>query len=128
VLAEIVEIPAAAWSVLRPYDLAANTAHGGNEQLFDVAIGLRGAPAESVRTGAPGRPTPAHLVVMEFKRRAESGELAENVSTESKQLAAWLKREHPSLPALTAKTIRNRIASDFRTALPSDFRTARPKL
>jgi hypothetical protein len=55
-----------------------------------------GIPAKSVtptvdpiKTGAPGRPTPMHIVIAEAKRRIESGEALRELAKESRYLAAW---------------------------------------
>lgn len=69
----------------------------------------------SIRTGAPGRPTPIHLVLAEHRRRLERDEAEQRVTAEAEHLAAWLKQTHPDVPSLTAKTIQNRIRSDHRT-------------
>lgn len=69
-----------------------------------------------IRTGAPGRPTPIHLVIAEHRRRLGSGRAEDGVVAESERLAKWLKETHPSLPPLTSKTIRNNIAAEHRSA------------
>lgn len=68
------------------------------------------------RTGAPGRPTPMHLVVAEHRNRLATGKAEMRVVAESERLAAWLKETHPHLPTLTSKTIRNKISAAHRMA------------
>jgi len=41
----------------------------------------------SIRTGAPGRPTPMHLIVAEHRKRLASGKAEMNVTAESERLA-----------------------------------------
>ncbi len=69
-----------------------------------------------IRTGAPGRPTPIHLVVEEHKKRLASGTAEDLVTDESERLAEWFKETHPNLPQLKPKTIRNNIAAERRAA------------
>lgn len=76
---------------------------------FDSAI-------QEIRTGAPGRPTPMHLVHAEHQRRLDHGEAEQSVAAESNLLEAWLRKSHPSAPRLTAKTIENNIRDRHRKA------------
>jgi hypothetical protein len=69
------------------------------------------------RTGAPGRPTPMHLVVAEHSRRLADGRAETSVVAESEQLAQWLCNAHPDLPALKPKSIRNKISGAHRSAM-----------
>jgi hypothetical protein len=71
-----------------------------------------------VPTGAPGRPSNMHYVLNEFRRRAKANELEQSVRQEASVLAAWFKKTHPSLSELTAKTIENRIRSEFKKEVP----------
>jgi hypothetical protein len=68
----------------------------------------------SILTGAPGRPTPMHLVVAEHRDRLANRKAEVSVTVESERLAEWLSATHPNLPALTAKTIRNKISTEHR--------------
>jgi hypothetical protein len=70
----------------------------------------------STKTGAPGRPTPMHLVVAEHLARLKSGKSEMGVVAESERLANWLKKTHPNLPPITSKTIRNKISAAHRLA------------
>jgi hypothetical protein len=70
--------------------------------------------SDSVRTGAPGRPSSMHLVVSEHERRLAEGIASVAVMAESEHLAAWLKQTYPDAPPLTPKTIRNKIAAVHR--------------
>jgi hypothetical protein len=71
-----------------------------------------GETVRSVRSGAPGRPTPMHLVRAEHRRRRESGEVESSVTAEAEQLARWLQERHPDAPRLTPKTIANNIRAE----------------
>lgn len=75
--------------------------------------------ASGFRTGAPGRPTPIHLVVAEHHRRLESGKAEISVTVEAEHLADWLKSAHPGVPPLRPKTIQNKIRGQHRAAKDS---------
>jgi hypothetical protein len=73
------------------------------------------APTEPpASTGAPGRPSSMHLVLQEFERRRKSGVTEVSRQKEAYALEAWLKGNHPNAPTLTAKTIRNKLPSNFQ--------------
>ena len=74
------------------------------------------------KSGAPGRPTSAHLVNEELQRRAAAGELCGTLASEAEHLSQWLAREHPKAPRMTPKTISNSCRNAFRSA-----RKQRPK-
>ena len=65
-------------------------------------------------TGAPGRPTSAHLIEAEFERRTEAGETQASLRAEANALAAWLQQAHPGAPRMSWKTIENHIRVRFR--------------
>ena len=65
-------------------------------------------------TGAPGRPTSAHLVEQEMNRRAESGLTLSTMSKEAEVLAGWLSATHPGIPPMTSKTIKNSLGSKYK--------------
>ena len=69
---------------------------------------------DTVKTGAPGRPSSMHIIEAEFQRRKESGSVAESLNSESAQLEAWFKKQYPDKPPVTAKTIANRLRDHFR--------------
>lgn len=66
------------------------------------------------RSGAPGRPTSMQFVLIEFDRRLAAGLVEDSITREAEALAGWLKSAQPYAPQLTAKTIKNRIGSQFR--------------
>jgi hypothetical protein len=72
-----------------------------------------GAPERPLRTGEPGRPTSRHLIEQEFGRRCQSGEVADQLSEESRLLADWLRDMHPEYPHTSPKTIQNNLRSAF---------------
>jgi hypothetical protein len=60
-------------------------------------------------SGAPGRPSSAHLVDAEFERRLQSGAIKSSLASQAEVLKAWLKTTHPKLSPMSAGTIENRI-------------------
>jgi hypothetical protein len=54
------------------------------------------------------------IVMVEFERRRASGLCEPSREAEANSLAAWLKQTHPDMPALTAKSIRNKLPADFQ--------------
>jgi hypothetical protein len=68
------------------------------------------------RSGAAGRPTSMHVVLAEFERRRSAERCEKSRSAEAACLAAWLSKEHPGMPPLTAKTIMNKLPTDFQPA------------
>ena len=66
-------------------------------------------------TGAPGKPSSMHLIEQELRRRAAAIELCTTLSAEADHLEAWLRSAHPEAAPATAKTIRNRLGSLYRT-------------
>ena len=74
------------------------------------------------RSGAPGRPTSAHLVKAELKRRATAGELCASLASEAEHLSQWLTSQHPNAPGMTKKTISNSCRDAYLSA-----RKQRPK-
>jgi hypothetical protein len=84
------------------------------------------ASVDPFKTGAPGRPTAAHLVKAEAKRRIASCETATTLAQFSRDLAAWYEEERqksePAGPTLTARTIENIVRPLWRqvTSSPRD--------
>jgi hypothetical protein len=67
------------------------------------------ASAETDHSGAPGRPSSAHLVSAEFTRRRQSGAIEGTLAAQAVALEEWLKATHPNRAPMTAGTIENRI-------------------
>ncbi len=83
--------------------------------LRDDSSAVEGeSPFDPYTTGAPGRPTSAHLIEAEFERRAEAGERQARLRAEAKTLEGWLQQAHPRAPRLSWKTIENHIRERFR--------------
>jgi hypothetical protein len=74
----------------------------------------RAADIDPYHTGAPGKPTAMHQVVIEHQWRLDCGEALRSVAKEAEWLKEWLGREHPVAPPTTAKTIENRIRENHR--------------
>ena len=126
-------IPTSALAILK-VDLEEGTANGVDlPPLYDVRVRRANASAvDPIHTGAPGRPTPMHLVEAEGRRRIEAGEVAVRPKGRwkfSENLAIWWDRERPRYgnpPPLTAKTVYN--SKDLRELWNSKLSSvARPK-
>jgi hypothetical protein len=83
----------------------------------DVARCWPFAAALDHRTGAPGRPSAMHVVEEEHRARWARGEAQSSISAEAAYLSQWLTNTHPTMPRVTAKTIRNRLSSEHRRRL-----------
>lgn len=103
-LAPYREIPKAAWTSLGLGDPASGIVRGPGVDLFEVYVGVRMiAPEPLIEAGAPGRPSAAHLVLAEFDRRIESGQVCDTLRAQARTLAAWLKQTHPKAPPLASR-------------------------
>jgi hypothetical protein len=58
-------------------------------------------------------------------RRISEGRAEKLITPESEALAAWFQQRYPNLQPYRAKTIRNKLVSEFRAALTQH--EARPK-
>jgi len=65
-------------------------------------------------SGAPGRPTSMNLIRQEFEARHGRGDTAGSITKEAAALANWLAKDHPAATPVTAKTIKNQLADQFR--------------
>jgi hypothetical protein len=81
---------------------------------FTSSAGTPIADEPIYEKGAPGRPSSMGLVRVEHAARWDRGEAHESIGAEAQALAAWLKRQHPKAPPLTAKTIRNTLGAEHR--------------
>jgi len=86
-----------------------------NVQATPEPIAPPAAPA-TMRTGTPGRPSAVHLAVDEFRRRRERGELMGSLEAEGQYLSDYVRRTFREAPSLTAKTVKNKIRSEYRAA------------
>jgi hypothetical protein len=73
---------------------------------------------EPLRTGAPGRPSSMHFVLDEANRRRQTGKAEQRVSAEANYLKQWFEEHHAGSPALSAKTIENKIRAQHRATTP----------
>lgn len=67
-------------------------------------------------TGFPGKPTLKNAILAEFKRRAATGDVAESLAEEARQLQEWAEEKYgPRGKATpTARTIETQIRSAYR--------------
>jgi hypothetical protein len=84
----------------------------------DVARCWPFATAQDYRTGTPGRPSAMHLVEEEYRARRARGDANSRIGAEAEYLSTWLADAHPTMPRVTAKTIRNRLSSEHRRRPP----------
>ena len=80
---------------------------------FGIASG-GGRKAGIYDTGAPGRPTSAHLVKLELQERHRRGDMLTSFSQECAVLAQWLKAEHPDAPQMLQQSIENAVRLEYR--------------
>lgn len=65
------------------------------------------------RSGVPGRPTSAHLVLAEMKRRSSQGSLETSLAAESRFLSNWLARHHADMPQAKPKAVQEAIRGRY---------------
>ncbi len=67
------------------------------------------------RTGAPGRPSIMHLILDEFRRRANGNdtEVKPTLAAEARSLRDWAAEKHPNAPKTSAHTIENQIREAY---------------
>lgn len=70
----------------------------------------------SDRTGAPGRPTPMHLIEQMMRERFEQKETRPTITEEASELVRLYdeREEYKGLARITPKTVKNKLASLFR--------------
>ncbi len=75
-----------------------------------------GPTVDPYRTGGQGRPTMKHLIIAEFKRRLEAGEVLPSLAAEARALDEWAQRTHlsPPAPRVSVRTIENIIRDKHR--------------
>jgi hypothetical protein len=91
------------------------------DATLSASASLQPQPALAVTplgTGAPGRPTSMHLVEEEHRARRARGDANSKIGAEAEYLSTWLANAHPTMPRATAKTIRNRLSSEYRRRPP----------
>ncbi len=62
--------------------------------------------APSRKSGAPGRPTSAHLYFAEMERRALAGKMLDTLAAESRYLSEWVAKNHPDMPQAKPDAVR----------------------
>lgn len=80
------------------------------------------ASLPDIKSGAPGRPTPIHLVTAEHQRRIAAGTAKPSVVEESKDLSQWWESRRGDFPPLKPKGIENHVREAHRA-----WRAAKPK-
>lgn len=80
-----------------------------------------GKEPDLTHSGMAGRPSAKHLYLDELERRGGQGQLCDSVAAQSRDLHDWLRREHPTTPPGTPKTIENNIRGLYR-----ELKTANP--
>ncbi len=128
-----IPIPADRWRILKP-NFAENSAADAGSRFIGIRV-FRNVPkepqsrsdADPYRTGFPGRPTIAHLLVAELRRRAEAGLLAPNLAAQALALQEWASETHSTASTPNLKTIENCIRQLFWNLLgKSRRRTPKP--
>jgi hypothetical protein len=66
------------------------------------------------RNGFPGRPSIRHLILAEFERRAQAGEMLPEVGKEAQALQKWAAENHPKARPPTRGAIENLIRDSHR--------------
>ena len=74
-------------------------------------------PIEQHKTGLPGRPTIAHLVLEEFRCRVKSGQCKDTLAAEARALHDWAATKHKMAPTPKARSIENQIRAEYRTCI-----------
>lgn len=65
------------------------------------------------KSGAPGRPTSAHLYIAEMQRRALAGKLLATLAAEARYLSEWVADNHPDMPQAKPDAVRATIRMRF---------------
>jgi hypothetical protein len=66
------------------------------------------------RSGLQGRPTIRHLILAQFRDRAEAGQCEAKLAQEARVLHRWATANHPRAPVTTPQTIENLIRNEYR--------------
>jgi len=93
------------------------------DQAYSGSKAIKQEPV--YRTGLAGKPTSWHLIQAECRRRWQAGErhpgnIGESRSDWGRILLEWLKREHPSAPRPTEKTLKSKLGGLLRELARSD--------
>lgn len=102
------------WWIGARLNFRMNQAESNGTMIEPVVVAAIPAPIVTYKTGVPGKPTSRHLWVEEFRARVSRGEVQLSLAAESRQLAEWLKQEHPTAAPATSKTIQEAIRREYR--------------
>jgi hypothetical protein len=83
--------------------------------LVNQGQGKDSGSLEINRTGGPGRPSSRHHVEPMALSRLDAGDYPETLAEFCRQLAEWLKAEHPKAPRMTPRAIENFIRSAWNS-------------
>jgi hypothetical protein len=82
--------------------------HGAASDKPNEALVLASDTAAQRRTGVPGRPSSADLLLPEAERRVGAGEaLPSSLAAFAREMSEWLKSAHPCEPKLTPRSAEN---------------------
>jgi hypothetical protein len=127
------QIPADRWRILEP-NFAESSAQDKASRFIGIRV-FRNVPKELVassdvdpyHSGLPGRPTIAHLLLAELRRRAEAGLLEDTLAAQAKALRRWTRDSHPAVSTPSQNTIENSIRPIFWKLRGALRRTKTPK-
>jgi hypothetical protein len=97
--------------------------HGPRREVYAIELQISVQPTvEPFRTGSAGRPTAKEIIIAEFKRRIETGEVTPyrhgGLKEEGERLFHWWEKERqthtPPGPEVTVGTIENQIRASWR--------------
>lgn len=112
-------IQARHWPFLQ-LDLDRGVVAGDGLSYYDLrcalSIELPAAMPQHGKKYSPGRPNRVQLVVPEFKRRCENGELAGSLNQEADYLVGWVKATYPTLKPIAASSVKNVLRDQYRAA------------
>lgn len=118
-------IPPELWEILE-LDYDTSSAKAGGRKFVAIRVSRASEHERNSETGAtetsetdsvpraPGRPSYMYLIEPELRRRAETGEMRDQLTAECKHLEGWFRSEHPSLPAPLHGTIRKNLGVLYR--------------
>jgi hypothetical protein len=73
-----------------------------------------GAPPETMKTGAAGRPSVMHLLRNELTKRHREGRTEASLAAQAEVLRRWVTEQHPSLPCPAQTTTENGLRALYR--------------
>ena len=111
------------WAELYLHERGSMRRRTDTDQAHSCSTAIKQEPV--YRTGLAGKPTSWHLVQAQCRCRWQAGErhpgkVGESRSDWARILLEWLKREHPSAPRPTEKTLKSKLAGLLRELARSD--------